>query len=146
MANSEHTVNVLNHLLAIHNRSLPVYLRSAPPWTGRNGEAGMELLDSIADAHFAMVDRIGSMIVELDGVIRYGEFPHRFADWHDLSLKFILNKVYELQQLDVERISKCVQWLDGAPRAKALAQEALGEAKAHLEAVEELTTGGPRLA
>ena len=136
---NDHIINVLNHLLAIHNRSLPVYLRSAPPYAGRNGQQALELLDSIADAHFAMVDRIGAMIIELHGVIRYGEFPHRFADWHDLSLDFILNKLIELQQLDVARIDKCVQWLDGAPRAKALAQEALGEAKAHLESLEELT-------
>jgi hypothetical protein len=138
MPDSEHTLNVLNHLLAIHNRSLPVYLRSAPPWTGRNGEAGLQVLSSIADAQFAMVDRIGSLIIELRGVVRYGEFPHRFADWHDLSLEFILAKTYDLQQLDIERIGKCVSWLDDSPRAKALAQEALGEARAHLEALAEL--------
>ena len=137
MSNSEHTVNVLNHLLAIHNRSLPIYLRSAPPWAGRNEEEGLELLSSIADAHFAMVDRIGAMVIELQGVIRYGEFPRRFADWHDLSVDFILGKLVELQQLDVERITKCVEWLDDSPRAKAIAQEALGEAKAHLESLQE---------
>ena len=138
MGNIEHTLNVLNHLLAIHNRSLPVYLRSARPWSGRDGEAAMEVLDAIAEADFAMVDRIGAIIIELDGVVRYGEFPHRFADWHDLSLDFIVAKVTELQKLDIQRIQKCVEWLEGSPRAKALAQEALGEAKAHLESLEEL--------
>ena len=136
---NDHIINVLNHLLAIHNRSLPVYLRSARPWTGRNGEAGLALLDSIADAHFAMVDSLSSMIIELHGAIRHGEFPHRFADWHDLSLSYMLDKCILLQKLDIERITKCVEWLEGAPRAKALAQEALGEAKAHLESLEELT-------
>ena len=139
MPNSEQTVNVLNHLLAIHNRSLPVYLRSAQPYVGRNGDAALELLDAIADAHFAMVDRIGEMIIELNGVIRYGEFPHRFADWHDLSLDFLLGKLIELQRLDIDRITKCVQWLEDSPRAKAIAQEALGEAKAPLESLEELS-------
>ena len=85
-----------------------------------------------------MVDRIGAMIVELQGVIRYGEFPRRFADWHDLSLDFILGKLIVMQQLDIDRIAKCVEWLDDSPRAKAIAQEALGEAKAHLESLEEL--------
>ena len=143
MPNSEQTINVLNHLLAIHNRSLPVYLRSARPYAGRNGEEGLELLDAIADAHFAMVDRIGSMIIEMQGVVRYGEFPHRFADLHDLSLDYMLNQLVQLQQLDIQRIAKCVEWLDDAPRAKALAQEALGEAKAHLESLQELTGKHP---
>ena len=106
--------------------------------SGRDGEAGMDVLNAIADADFQMVDRIGAMIIELQGVVRYGEFPHRFADWHDLSLSFILEKATLLQKLDIERIQTCVQWLEGAPRAKALAQEALGEAKAHLEALEEV--------
>ena len=138
MGNTEHTLNVLSHLLAIHNRSLPVYLRSAPPYAGRNSEAALKQLDTIAAAHFDMVDRIGSIIIEMQGVVRYGEFPRRFADWHDLSLSFILGKAVELQKLDIQRIEKCVEWLAGAPRAKALAQEALGEAKAHLETLEEL--------
>lgn len=143
MSSHEQTINVLNHLLAIHNRSLPVYLRSAPPWTAGNEDKGLELLDQIADAHFAMVDRIGTMIIDLDGVVRKGEFPHRFADFHDLSLEFILGKVKEMQRLDIERIEKCVAWLEGSPRAKALAQEALGEARAHLEALETQTLAQP---
>ena len=143
MPDSEQTVNVLNHLLAIHNRSLPVYLQSARPWAGDGGDEGVEQLDAIAGAHFVMVDRLGTMIVELQGVIRYGEFPHRFADWHDLSLEFFQEKLVELQQLDIERITKCVEWLEGSPRAKAIAQEALGEAKAHLESLQEPASTHP---
>lgn len=136
---NEHTINVLNHLLAIHYRSLPVYLCSAHPWTARNGAAGLRVLQDIADAHFQMVDRIGAMIIELHGVVRNGEFPMRFADWHDLSLNFIIGRAIDMQRLDIDRIAQCVGWLEGSPRAKVLAQEALGEAKAHLEALEELS-------
>ncbi len=139
MANNENTVNVLNHLLAIHNRSLPVYLSSATPWTASKSDAGLQTLLDIADAHFQMVDRIGAMIIELQGIVRYGEFPLRFADWHDLSLSYIVGRTIELQHRDIERIEQCVDWLVASPRAKALAQESLGEAKAHLEALEELS-------
>ena len=139
MPSNDHTVNVLNHLLAIHNRSLPVYLSSARPWTARNGREDLHVLQDIADAHFRMVDRCGSMIIELQGMLRNGEFPLRFADWHDLSLSYIVGRTIELQQRDIERIGQCVQWLESSPRAKALAQEALGEAKAHLETLEELS-------
>lgn len=135
----EQTVRVLNHLLAIHHRSLPVYLLSAPPWSRRRGEPAVEALHAIAHANQKMVERIAGLIIELDGVIHYGEFPHRFADWHDLSVKFFIERAIEYQQLDLARIEKCVEWLEGAPRARALAEEALGEAKAHLETLQELT-------
>ena len=138
MNNDPDTINALNHLIAIHNRSLPVYLRSARPWAGRNSQEALQSLDEIADAHFQMVDRIAALVMELHGAVRTGEFPHRFADWHDLSVTFIISKAIELQKVDIARIEKCVGWLEGSPRGKALAQEALGEAKAHLESLQEL--------
>lgn len=143
MTNNERTVNerivnVLNHLLAIHYRSLPVYLESAQPWTRRPGEPAIKVLREIAEHHHHMVERIGELIIENEGVVRYGEIPMRFADWHDLSVDFHVARAIECQHQDIDRIEKCVQWLEGAPRAKALAEEALGEAKGHLESLLEL--------
>lgn len=140
MADSAHVVNVLNHLLAIHNRSLPMYLASARPWARRQDEPTVQGLLEIAAANQRLVDRIGAMIIELDGVVRSGEFPHRFADWHDLSASFFLARALECQERDVVRIAKCVEWLADAPRARALAEESLGEAKAHLETLRELAS------
>ncbi len=85
-----------------------------------------------------MVDRIGEMIIEMEGIVSYGEFPMKYTGWHDLSMDFLIGRCIEAQQLDIARIEKCVGWLQGSPRAKVLAEEALGEAKAHLEALEEL--------
>jgi hypothetical protein len=138
MTSDDQTIRVLNHLLAIHHRSLPVYLQSARPWTLRQGEPALEALHAIAQAHHKMVERIAGLIIELDGVIHYGEFPHRFADWHDLSLSFLLQRAIECQERDIVRIEKCVQWLEASPRGRALAEEALGEAKAHLETLQDL--------
>ena len=138
MPDSQHTINVLNHLLAIHNRSLPVYMASAQPWLGRNGTHALAVLEDIANAHLAMVDRVGELIIELEGVVRQGEFPMKFSGWHDLAVEFMIDRCIECQKLDIERIEKCVGWLGDSPRARVLAEEALGEAKAHLEALEEL--------
>ena len=135
---NQHTVNVLNHLLAIHHRSLPVYLRSAPPWTRRRGDTAVEALGRIAAAQSALVDRIGAMIIELDGAVRYGEYPMVFAEWHDLTVGFLLSRAVDGQLHDILNIEKCAGWLEDAPRARALAEEALGEAKGHLETLQEL--------
>jgi hypothetical protein len=139
MVDSQHVVNVLNHLLAIHHRSLPVYVSNSRPWARPQDEPAVQAILEIAAAHRQMVDRIGAMVIELDGTVRFGEFPLRYADWHDLSIEFILARTIELQERDIVRITKCVEWLAAAPRARALAEEALGEAKAHLETLRELT-------
>ena len=130
---NEQTIAVLNHLVAIQNRSLPVYLQSAHPYAKRADDPRLAAIAAVAAAENAVVERIGHKIIDLDGVVLHGEFPHRFADWHDLSIDFLLAKSIELQELDIQRIQRCVGWLDRAPRAKALAEETLGEAKAHLE-------------
>lgn len=137
MADTQHVVNALNHLLAIHHRSLPIYLASARPYVRPQDEPAVQSLRAIAADQQLLVERIGSMIIELDGLIRYGEFPHRYADWHDLSVPFLLARAIEVQERDIGRIEKCVAWLSDAPRARALAEEALGQAKAHLETLRE---------
>jgi hypothetical protein len=139
MADSQHVINVLNHLLAMHNRSLPMYVGSSRPWTRPQDEPAVAAILEIAVDHRRLVERIGAMVIELDGVVRFGEFPLRYADWHDLSLEFILARTIELQERDIVRITKCVEWLADSPRARALAEEALGQAKAHLETLHELT-------
>jgi hypothetical protein len=140
MADTQQVVNVLNHLLAIHNRSLAMYIGSARPWARRKDEPAVKALLDIARANQRLVDRIGAMIIELDGVVRYGEFPLRYADWHDLSVEFMLVRALEGQERDIVRITKCIEWLANAPRARALAEEALGEAKAHLDTLREFTS------
>jgi hypothetical protein len=49
-----------------------------------------------------------------------------------------LEKLIEHQKNAIEEISDCADQLRLAPSAQAIAQEALGEAKAHLKSLEEL--------
>ena len=42
---------ILNRLLVLHHRSLPVYLNQAMPWLHRNNAAAQEVLQSIAADH-----------------------------------------------------------------------------------------------
>lgn len=133
------TIDVLNRLSVAHSRSLPVYLSYAGPWIpaseGRNGET---LLQVAADQK-RMADRIGTMLLDLGGTVDPGKFPLKYTALHDLSYEYLLGKLVENQRQTVRTIEACAADLTLAPLARSLAEEALGEARGHLEMLEELT-------
>jgi hypothetical protein len=134
------TEEILNRLMVMHHRSLPTYLRDAPPWMGsdrRNGEA-RAVLSSIARDHESLVDEIGELLLERNWVLHYGEYPLKYTAYHDLSLDFVLDRLIEQQRLNVERIEQSVGQLERDPVGRALAERALGAAKAHLEQLQAL--------
>jgi hypothetical protein len=133
--------DVLNRLLAIHYRSLPMYLRDARPRKEPGDERADETLSQIIAEHERMVHQISEALLEAGADIEPGEFPMLFTDMHDLSYDYLLGQLIEQQRRMVQRISQCVQ---DAP-AEPLAQEALGLAKGHLEELQELTTAKPAL-
>jgi len=136
--NSVDTNAVLNRLRVIHNRSLPTYLSYAIPWSQTGDEAAAETLALIVNDHKTMVERLGELILESGGVTEPGSFPLEFTSLHFLSFDFLVKKLIEKQEKLVQDISDCVQRLHLAPSAQAVAQEALGEAKGHLDSLKEL--------
>ncbi len=137
--NSVDTNAVLNRLLVIHNRSLPMYLSYAIPWGGRGSEAAGEALSLVATDHKNMVDRLGEMILGNGGSVSFGAFPLRFTALHDLAFEYMVEMLIERQKKAIDEMAECTDQLRLAPSAQAVAQEALGEAKGHLASLEELT-------
>lgn len=136
--NSVDTNAVLNRLRVIHKRSLPTYLSYAVPWSHTGDEAATETLTQIANDHKTMVGRLGEVILEDGGVTEPGSFPIAFTSLHFLSVDFLVRKLIETQQNLVQEIEDCVRQLHLAPSSQAVAQEALGEARGHLESLKEL--------
>jgi len=126
---------VLNRLLVIHHRSLPMYLRDAPPWMTSNGRAteAREVLLAIAKDHQQVVDELGEMLIDRNWPLQYGEYPLQFTAYHDLSLDFLFNRVIDDQRRDIARIEQAGAQLKQDLVAQAVALRALGSAKAHLE-------------
>lgn len=127
------TVDVLNRLLAMHSRSLPTYLVSAPPWYPESDSNAMVALRHVAEDHALMVDRLGAEIMREHGAVKAGEFPMTYTDLHDLSIDFVLRQVVSELQGNLEEIQTCMDQLQNAPAAKALAEEALGATQGHLD-------------
>ena len=133
------TIYWLNRLLAIHCKSFPQYLRWSRPYVPAGRSEELAAVEAVALDQDAMGDRISRMIVDADALPRSGEFPMEFTDLHDLDIDYLLRLAVRYQEQDVAAIQALVERLQTAPAAKALAEEALGMAKAHLDTLRELT-------
>lgn len=136
---------VLNRLLILHHRSLPTYLGYAIPWLHRDNEAALQVLQSMATDHRALVERLAELIIAEGGAVAYGQFPLRYSALHDLSLDYLVTRLVEFEKQLIPQISECADQLRMNPVAQAVALESLGEAKAHLQSLEELLQHSPRV-
>lgn len=130
--------DVLNRLYAILHRSLPMYLTYATPWTYRGEEPATEALHHIVEDQQQLANRIAEHILEHYGPVDGGDYPLDFPDTNDLAFDFLVSKLVACQKRDLAAIERCVSQLMGDHEARALAEEALGSARAHLETLEEL--------
>ncbi len=132
-------IAALNRLLAIVGRSFLQYLQYSRPYIPPGRDNVVETLASIAADQNVLADRVSQLLVEAEAPIRTGEFPMEFTDMHDLGIDYLVSMAIAYQEQDVASVGQLVDQLRGAPAAKALAEEALGMAKGHLESLRELT-------
>jgi hypothetical protein len=136
--NCTSTTEALNRLVAILNRSLPMYLSDARPWMGERDEAAQKRLAQIVTDQKALVDRLARMILDLGDAVDRGEYPMEFTGQHDLSLDYLLGQLVLGQQQDVTQMEQCVQQLPSNTMERALAGDALAQSKRHLETLQQL--------
>ena len=84
------TTDVLNRLLVLHERSLPMYLSYAPPNRLEDHPRAKVVLDQIVEDQKRTIDRLATMVLDNGGLVDYGEFPMSFTGLHDLSLQYLL--------------------------------------------------------
>jgi len=130
--------NALNRLLTTIYRSLPMYLTYASPWTHRGDERATETLERIVEDQRQLSTRIAQYIMDHYGPVDLGDYPLDFPDTHDLAFDYLVCKLAACQRADVAAIEAAAAELQGDRQAAALAEEALGSARAHLETLEEL--------
>lgn len=134
---SLNTVQLLNRLLAIHGGSLPMYLDSAPPHRQHGDGRVWEAIQHVIDDQKLMIDKIADYVESLDGTPNMGEFPMEFTALHDLSMEFITQKAIQRQKNEVALIEQISSDLEPGSQARALSQESLGAAKAHVQSLQE---------
>jgi len=137
---NERTIDALNRLLVIHCRSFPRYITDARPWIGPGEEREVEVLQHIVADQQAMAQRIAAVILAAGGSPDMGQFPVEFTDAHDLSLDYLMRTAVAYQQADIRSIQVCIDQLTLSPASRALAEEALGQAKGHMQSLTELVS------
>ena len=138
------TIDILNELLVVHHRSLPMYLSYAVPWapTAPNGTRNIAaVLDRLVADQKRYASKLAEAILARGGRIETGGFPMEFTDLHLLSLDYLLNEMVKYQRRDIAKIERAVELLRDDPLARELAEEALGNAKGHLDSLEECARG-----
>jgi hypothetical protein len=135
---STDTIDVLNRVLAILERSFTQYLRFARPYVPPGREAIEQSLADIVAGQDALAERVTQMITEAGGLPDNGKFPIEYTDSHDLAIDYLIQQAVDCQTQDIAELTQCVDGLRHSPSAQALASEALGLAKGNLETLQEL--------
>ena len=69
-----------------------------------------------------------------------GEFPIQFTSLHDLSIDYLLEQLVKEQRAIISICEQAVNDLAADAMSQAVAQEAIGNAKAHLDSLQELVS------
>lgn len=132
------SIDVLNRLLAILERSFPQYLKYARPYVPTGREGVWETIDEIVAGEDALAERVSRLIFASGGLPEPSEFPIEFTDTHDLDIDYLIREAIGYQRQDIADLERLADSPNLSPAARALAAEALGMAKGHLESLEEL--------
>ena len=136
---------VLNRLLRILTRSLPRYLEDAKPWSDGDQPEAQAALDALVADQQTLACRVAAAILDLGGQPEPGPFPTAFACMNDASLDYLLKQVIQRQRKDLTAIERCAADLAEKPELRALAEESLGNAQAHLDILHRVAAGSIKL-
>ena len=135
---SSNTIDALNRLYVLHNRSLAAYLHYAQPAGLAALPQAKAVLAQIATDHARESDRLATLVLDHGGTVDPGEFPMWFTGLHDLSVEYLVKQLIERQRRFIAAAEKIADELRMSPMASAATREAVGEAKGHLDNLQEL--------
>ena len=132
-------IEILNHLLRLLFRSLPVYLEGGQLWTGSGHQNGVVVLHRIASDRRAMSQQLATAIYRRGGLAEGGNFPAAFTGMHDLALDYVVKQVRSTIEQDVKTIQHFAAAVADDPEALLLVNQALAAASKHLEMLDTTT-------
>lgn len=140
--NPQQTLAALNRLLHVLCRSLPMYLVEAAPFTRRDDQPTQEALAHVVTDQRLYAQRVTRAILARGGRPDPGRFPIQFTAVNDLELQFLHRRLIECQRRDLQALQGCVDELKHVPDLESLAEEAIGNARGHLDILDEIMNHG----
>ena len=131
-------VSLLNRILRLLSRSLPMYLVEARPWSGGDTSRAQSALARLAADQQRLARRVAEAIARHGGQPEPGPFPSEFGSLNDVDLAYLLGEILRQLRADAEVLQHCADELAIAPDARALAEEVLGSTQAHIDMLEEI--------
>lgn len=130
---------VVNRLLVTLYRSFPMYLGdTAAFWVHPGRDETKPVVERIVADYRMYSGRLIDLLQDRRMQFGFGEYPMSFTDTHDLSLDYLVSELAFYQQQDIAIIERCVAELVTDPQGRSLAEEILGNARGHLESLDEL--------
>ncbi len=136
---------LLNQLLHLLARSLPIYLTDARPIMHDGQSEALKILDNLANDQRRYAERVAAEILRLGCRPDPGRFPSEFTAKNDLALDFLLIDVLEYHEQSVFLLEYFVEQLERYPRLGELAEEILDNARKHLESLHRLVSNEQQL-
>lgn len=137
MTNHE-AISLLNQLLGVVCRSLPLYLANARPWSRLGSWKAQRALDRIvADGNLHTV-RVAMELDRLGGVSDCGQFPAAYTAKNDLAVKYLIPEIIGHLKSDSAEIERIAALLENDPALHALAMEILGNVKGHIDVLKKV--------
>ena len=134
-------VSVLNRLLQTLCRSLALYAEEVKPWSLAGHEAVWIAIGRLAADSRRYSQRVADAIIASGGQPIPGPYPLEFAALNDLGLDFFLREIIVQLRGDQKVIGECAAELAQAPELRALAEEAFGNLRGHIELLEKRGAG-----
>ena len=132
------TVDILNQVLTLQYRSLPMYLVYGAPWTHHGDEQASAVLKNIVADQERISRRIAEEIYDRNAIPNPDDFPLEYAELNFLSLEYLLGELLADHTHNVAQLELLTTALTEDAPAKALVEEVLGSARAHLDALQGL--------
>ena len=129
---------ILNRMVRMLLGAFPVYLETTRPWSIRDPKNVCGRLGVIASDQRAMADRLIKKIHLLGAEVEPIGFPREFTAFNDLAITKIVDIAIERQRTIIERLKEEAEALSEYEGLVSLVKEAVGNARGHLVAMEEL--------
>ncbi|MGD9127159.1 MAG: hypothetical protein PVH19_07240 [Planctomycetia bacterium] len=131
---------VLNRMVEVLLYSFPVYLETTRPWSIRDPKNVCSRVGIVAADQHAMAERLIEKIHRLGAQVDPGGFPREFTAFNDLEISTVLDIAIEWQKQMIVDLQQGAQALADYSGLVPLVEEAVGNARGHLAALEELRT------